>query len=1157
MQPIISLSIFKKLPSFNVVLCCLFLLSGCLGGGSGDTTLAATPNATKLVLLVSDNNQVADGKAAVTLTVIARDANNAVIANAPVTLVSSSSTALFSVMSGNTDAQGILTATVTSQVRETLSVYAQSNNVRSESVNVSFGEQTIDSRITTINVMVENDGQSADGNTAIVLTAVPRDKDNQPVAGIAVTVFSPSDAVLFDKISGNTDDKGRFTIHATSSTPGTYQVIVRAGGSEAKSVDIHFLPHLVRANWITLNSSETVLAVNEAVDIKMNFSYRVYLNSTGTQLTYSETLLPNAAFNVTVSGNAKLHNVPATSDNNGAATFSVTDDKAENVTLTVTSALATQSITLYFGASLALLPKTLNTVRQTTLTALLKDGHQSPIPNQTVHFGFAENNNATLSANKVLTNAQGLAEITVTDLENNGGNVTVTAQRGTLSAQAAVNFKAAFGQNRQLTTTTNTQVLRTDQKATVTATITDSDGLPIEGQTVNFSSTGNAQFSKATGNSDASGKVITTVSNNLAEDVVVTITADTAKQTIPLYFGAQLRFTPTQVQDGVANGNTTVNLTVSLENGANQGIVGIPVNLHLSHGQALLNKYYGNSDANGRLTLSLVDDFEETVTVVAQAGSLPAATAQVKFTVPAAQIGSLTLNTNKTTLSLNDQVAIIAKVLDTQGKPINAGTLVNFETSGVGTITSSALTNEAGEAQATFQSATQAGLATVKATSGGGQATLTLIINPNDAGIIEVQQIDPQVIGIIGSGVAQSATIRFLIKDNLGNTVQDGTTVNFSLGTTTLGGGETISATSNTTHNGLVSVALKSGSVAGNVDVIATLSAQNNAQISTSARVTIVGSVPDAKHLSLAAEFLNIAGAVQFGLQDKITAYVGDRFGNIVPDGTGVSFITEGGTIGKSIGGGAFTTTTEFGQATAVLQSAAPVTPYLTGCTIPYPASANVTGCGNPGFTTIVAYTTGSESFTDSNGNGQHDTGEPFEDLSEPYIDANDNHQFDTDGLYVDVNKNGKFDAGNQQFDANTTVWTSMRILFSGRTDAIQVSPNTFHLSDGQSQSFDVTLRDIYGNALVAGTTFSVTTDVDTKVFDSTGKQIDTLTPLGGTISGKLEDGFSSVFTFTISNRGYTPQSVNISIAVTSPIVSQSPGGNGSANYTISGTFGN
>ncbi|MEZ5671921.1 MAG: hypothetical protein R3E08_05870 [Thiotrichaceae bacterium] len=242
------------------------------------------------------------------------------------------------------------------------------------------------------------------------------------------------------------------------------------------------------------------------------------------------------------------------------------------------------------------------------------------------------------------------------------------------------------------------------------------------------------------------------------------------------------------------------------------------------------------------------------------------------------------------------------------------------------------------------------------------------------------------------------------------------------------------------------------------------------------------------------------------------------------------------------------------------MQTSEPIMPYLTGCTVPYPSSLTVPqSCGNPGRTTIVAYTSGSESFTDSNGNGQYDSGEPFEDLSEPYIDANENNQFDANELYIDVNRDGKFNNANQQFDANTVIWNSMRILFSGRIGDILVTPATFHLTDGQSQTFTATISDSYGNALVAGTTFTVTTDVDVKIFDKDGKQIDSQTPLGGTFNATTSDsnGTGQTFTFTITNRGYTPQPVNVKVAVTVPASTSASGYAETVEQVIQGSFGN
>ncbi|MEZ5671928.1 MAG: Ig-like domain-containing protein [Thiotrichaceae bacterium] len=212
----------------------------------------------KLVLLVSNNNQPADGKSSVTLTVIARESSNSTVANVPVTLVSSSSTALFSAMSGNTDEQELFHGD-SDQSRRKPCKSMFTSNVRSETASLSF---RTDHRFTSrmINVTVENNGQSADGNSAIVLTVVPRDKDNQPVTGIVVAVSGVLlDAVLFDKISGNTDDEVVSASMQLRKCPGIYQVIVGKallGIHKPIRAEITFLPHLVRANWITLTVSK-------------------------------------------------------------------------------------------------------------------------------------------------------------------------------------------------------------------------------------------------------------------------------------------------------------------------------------------------------------------------------------------------------------------------------------------------------------------------------------------------------------------------------------------------------------------------------------------------------------------------------------------------------------------------------------------------------------------------------------------------------------------------------------------------------------------------------------------------------------------------------------------------------------------------------------
>ncbi|WP_297286905.1 Ig-like domain-containing protein [Moraxella sp.] len=1161
-----------------------------------------------MTLIVSNNFQAANGRDEITLTVIARDATNAPIANVPVSLMSESDTAFFEALSGTTEENGRFTTTVTNSIAEAVEVKATAGGVPAEPVTLTFIDSTVDPRVDKVNVIITNDSQPANGRDEITLTVIVRDDQNVPLSNVPVNLVSSSDFALFDKISGTTGENGRFSTFITSSVPETFEVTATAGGKKAEPVKVTFTTAPV--GEMVLSASQTILQTGESSSITVTILRKIELEellekfhkffnnvtiseSLFQELLQMDILLPNTPFSVAASGNAVLHDVPERTDANAQATFTVSNNHKEKVDITVTSGSVTKTLKLYFGASLNLLPHSVNAIETTTLTALLKDGNYAPIADQEVTFNFIDDNNEVLTPNTATTDIDGTAIVTIRDLENNGGTAEVNVSSGALNAQATVNFLAAFGENRHLDAETTATVLNIKQSATITAYITDHNDLPIKEQQVTFSvkttdgGESQAKISPKTGKSDEKGEVKAIITNATGENVIVTVQADSAKQEIPLYFGANISLSPTEAEN-LADGASPVTLTAVVSDKDGVGIVGIPVYFRVITGNSIfLDNFRSNTDELGQTTVSVTSNSVDHGVIEAQADALTPATSTLTF-YASQLINSLMLSTDADSLSFNSkEIPIKAVVKDVQGNPVKNGTPVDFMTT-LGIITESVLTDNDGIAEAKFSPNMQAGLATITATAGNVTDSITLEVQPGDAGTIEVSKIEPQVIGVIGSGVVQSATIEFLVKDSLGNIVADGTPVKFSIGKTTLGGGETITTqgdmgktAAGTTNNGSVSVTLKSGTVAGNIDVIATI----NDTISTIARVTIVGSAPDADHFSLAAEYLNIAGGVTFGLFDEIVAYVGDRFGNIVPDGTSVSFITEGGMIGKSIGGGAFTTTTQFGQATAILQSAEPTVPFLGGVpaveTAGYGCSGNyllvenpLPGellCGNPGFTTIVAYTTGSESFVDDNGNGIYDQGEPFDDLSEPYIDGNDNGLFEAEReLYVDINGNGQFDYGNNQYDGpggafkNTTIWTDIRILFSAQmrteSEGITVTPSSFSIPNAGVETFIVSgIGDIYGNGLVEGTKVQVTTN-------------------NGVLGGQTDFTFTrnelglQYIEFTLSSNPpkeitekdkdgneHTRQeyplqdSATITISITSPVKDTGAGGNGNTKLMVFG----
>lgn len=124
------------------------------------------------------------------------------------------------------------------------------------------------------------------------------------------------------------------------------------------------------------------------------------------------------------------------------------------------------------------------------------------------------------------------------------------------------------------------------------------------------------------------------------------------------------------------------------------------------------------------------------------------------------------------------------------------------------------------------------------------------------------------------------------------------------------------------------------------------------------------------------------------------------------------------------------------------------------------------------GLVTLVAYTTGEESYTDTNGNGQYDEGEPFEDIGEPFADYNDSGTWDSGEPFVDVNGNKTYDGPNGRWDGETKIWKAFKVLWTGKmkegTEYSAILPNSIDVPHKGSQSFAIKIVDSNLNPLAA-----------------------------------------------------------------------------------------
>jgi hypothetical protein len=381
---------------------------------------------------------------------------------------------------------------------------------------------------------------------------------------------------------------------------------------------------------------------------------------------------------------------------------------------------------------------------------------------------------------------------------------------------------------------------------------------------------------------------------------------------------------------------------------------------------------------------------------------------------------SLTLSSSLASgelLAKQGTISIIAYVTNSEGQPVADGSSAYFIASS-GSITSKASTIN-GRARATYTATSQGGNVTINAyetlvagTYGGLTDEYFLTVAAGPAVQIFTVSITPEQLGLRGSGENEVGTFVFSVTDAAGGPVQDGQVVTFTLDAPT-GGAEFVSDPSATTVDGQVIISLVSGTVPGVATVTASTEYELEGEvvtILTEARITMGNSQPDQLHLGFGADSLDLSGLNPIGTENTITAYVADRYSNPVPAGTPVYFAGECGIVALTdIYGVATNATNSFGQATATAITAEPTAELCR----------------------YVYWTEGQEAYTDINGNGMYDDGEPHEDIGEPYIDADDSGSYSFGETYFDLDEDGRYTDADDVWQEDTFVWTDMNIRWS------------------------------------------------------------------------------------------------------------------------------
>ncbi|MDB6046974.1 MAG: Ig-like, group 1 [Gammaproteobacteria bacterium] len=496
------------------------------------------------------------------------------------------------------------------------------------------------------------------------------------------------------------------------------------------------------------------------------------------------------------------------------------------------------------------------------------------------------------------------------------------------------------------------------------------------------------------------------------------------------------------------------------------------------------------------------------------------------------------------TLSAGGTANLQVTIVDQTGT-LYTGTAVNVTfnspcvAQGLATITASGSTTAGstagtvstnnGSVSATYTAKGCSGSDVITATSVVGTTGLTasgtVTVAAAAIGSVQFVSATPSSIGLKGTGLGETSTVVFKVVDSTGGP-RPGVSVAFTLNTT-VGGTSLSPATATSAADGTVQTVVSAGTQHTSVRVTATIA--QPALSTQSSVLTVTTGLPASQGFSIAVgapsyasagpACPNVEAAGTDGVTVPVTVRLSDRYNNPAPDGTAVAFNTDGGHIV-----GACATPSSPGAADGtctVLWTSANPRPQLSSDNPPLLAKNRAV---------ILATAIGEESFTDTNGNGYWDPGEPFVNASEPYRDDNENGQFDSGEYFLDFNQNGKWDAGDPTaFKGITCTGTSSTSTCSTSTLSIGAQHLLIMSTGGaQIRSAPAALN------LTRGATTTGTTTTYTAVTGSVSVNIQDL-------SGVLQGG-------VLINGNPMPAGTTVTIVADSAIGTISPS---TSSYTI------
>lgn len=707
---------------------------------------------------------------------------------------------------------------------------------------------------------------------------------------------SPSEGVTpSNNAIYTTNHDGNFYASFTATKAGVYQVTATLENGDSMQQTVTYVPNVANAEITLAASKDPVIADNNDLTTLTATVADTEGNAiANTEVTF--TLPEDVKANFTLSDGGK-----AITDAEGKAKVTLKGTKAgaHTVTASMTGGKSEQLVVNFIADTLTAQVNLnvtednfiANNVGMTRLQATVTDGNGNPLADEAVTFTLPADVSASFTLGQggsAITDINGKAEVTLSGTKSGTYPVTVSVNNYGVSDTKQVTLIADAGTAKLASlTSVYSFVVSTTEGATMTASVTDANGNPVEGIKVNFRGTSVTLSSTS----------VETDDRGFAE-ILVTST-EVGLKTV----SASLADKPTEVISRLLNASADVNSATitSLEIPEGQVMVAQDVAV-----KAHVNDQFGNPVAHQPVTFSAEPSSQmiisqNTVSTntqgVAEVTMTPERNGSYMVKASLANGASLEKQLEaideKLTLTASSPLigvyaptgaTLTATLTSANGTPVE-GQVINFSVTPEGATLSGGKvrTNSSGQAPVVLTS-NKVGTYTVTASFHNGvtiqtQTTVKVTGNSSTAHVASFIA-DPSTIAATNTDLS---TLKTTVEDGSGNLIE-GLTVYFALksGSATL-----TSLTAVTDQNGIATTSVK-GAMTGSVTVSAVTTAGGMQTVD----ITLVAGPADTSQSVLKSNRSSLKGDYTDSAELHLVLH--DISGNPIKVSEGMEFVQSG-----------------------------------------------------------------------------------------------------------------------------------------------------------------------------------------------------------------------------------------------------------------------